>query len=103
MAPERITGLPYTVKSDTWSVGVTLMELAVGKFPFAKRGVGILDMLTRIVSKPSPRLPKSDAFPQILEDMLEKCLVKDPKDRPTPQELYVCRRLSSYRLLDNIR
>ena len=35
MAPERIQGSPYTVKSDVWSVGLTLMELAIGKFPFS--------------------------------------------------------------------
>ncbi|KAI6856709.1 MAP kinase, partial [Hortaea werneckii] len=35
MAPERIQGGAYTVKSDVWSVGLTLMELAIGKFPFS--------------------------------------------------------------------
>lgn len=100
MAPERIQGSPYTVKSDVWSVGLTIMELAIGKFPFAPDSEsadddedggpqGILDLLQQIVLEPSPRLPKSDAFPQILEDMITKCLLKDPKQRPTPQELYV--------------
>jgi len=98
MAPERIQGSPYTVKSDVWSVGLTLMELAIGKFPFAGSGdddeeaggpQGILDLLQQIVLEPSPKLPKSDAFPSILEDMIAKCLMKDPKDRPTPKELYV--------------
>ena len=98
MAPERIQGSPYTVKSDVWSVGLTLMELAVGKFPFSVENddedpdeagpQGILDLLQQIVLEPSPKLPKSDAFPQILEDVIAKCLMKDPKDRPTPQELY---------------
>lgn len=103
MAPERIQGSPYTVKSDVWSVGLTLLELAVAKFPFApdndangddEDGAGppsILDLLQQIVLEPSPKLPKSDAFPQILEDMITKCLMKEPAQRPTPQELYVCR------------
>ena len=97
MAPERIQGSPYTVKSDVWSVGLTLMELAIGKFPFAGSGdddeaggpQGILDLLQQIVLEPSPKLPKSDAFPSILEDMIAKCLMKDPAERPTPKELYV--------------
>jgi len=99
MAPERIQGSPYTVKSDVWSVGLTLMELAIGKFPFsvddeddddedAGGPQGILDLLQQIVMEPSPQLPKSDAFPQILEDVVAKCLMKDPKQRPTPQEIY---------------
>ncbi|KAK5164806.1 MAP kinase kinase (MEK) [Saxophila tyrrhenica] len=101
MAPERIQGSPYTVKSDVWSVGLTLMELAIGKFPFSvdnddedgEEGdtagpQGILDLLQQIVLEPAPKLPKSDAFPQILEDVIAKCLMKIPEERPTPQELY---------------
>lgn len=99
MAPERIQGSPYTVKSDVWSVGLTLMELAIGKFPFGSSNdddddeaggpQGILDLLSQIVLEPAPKLPKSDAFPLILEECIDKCLLKDPKERPSPKELYV--------------
>jgi mitogen-activated protein kinase kinase len=34
--PERIQGAQYTVKSDVWSMGVSLIELALGRFPFAE-------------------------------------------------------------------
>ncbi|KAK0741163.1 kinase-like domain-containing protein [Schizothecium vesticola] len=97
MAPERIQGEKYTVKSDVWSFGLTIMELAIGKFPFAaseqlsdaeSAPAGILDLLQQIVHEPAPRLPKSDAFPQILDDMIQKCLYKTPEKRPTPQELF---------------
>lgn len=101
MAPERIQGAQYTVKSDVWSVGLTLLELAIGKFPFNSDNAdepggpqGILDLLQQIVLEPAPRLPKSDAFPSILEDMITKCLMKDPALRPTPQELYVSFKLN---------
>jgi mitogen-activated protein kinase kinase len=97
MAPERIQGEKYTVKSDVWSFGLTIMELAIGKFPFGSEHLseddgapaGILDLLQQIVHEPAPRLPKSDAFPSILEDMIQRCLYKVPDERPTPQELYV--------------
>ncbi len=100
MAPERIQGAKYSVKSDVWSVGLTLMELAIGRFPFdasesaagdrASAGpMGILDLLQQIVHEPAPKLPKSDAFPPILEDMIQKCLVKEPEQRPTPEMLFV--------------
>lgn len=97
MAPERIQGSPYTVKSDVWSVGLTLMELAIGKFPFsienddddeAAGPQGILDLLQQIVLEPAPKLPKSDAFPSILEDVIAKCMMKNPEERPTPKELF---------------
>jgi len=98
MAPERIQGHKYTVKSDVWSFGLSIMELAIGKFPFDASEqlsdgdgapAGILDLLQQIVYEPAPRLPKSEAFPPILEDMIQKCMAKGPEDRPTPQELYV--------------
>lgn len=102
MAPERIQGGAYTVRSDVWSVGLTVMELAVGRFPFdtsesaagdrASAGpMGILDLLQQIVHESAPKLPKSDAFPPILHDFVGKCLLKKSEERPTPRELYVCR------------
>lgn len=100
MAPERIQGGKYSIKSDVWSVGLTLMELAIGRFPFdnsdtaagdrASAGpMGILDLLQSIVHEPAPKLPKSDAFPLILHQMIQKCLLKLPEERPSPRELYV--------------
>ncbi|KAL2206046.1 kinase-like protein [Sarocladium strictum] len=97
MAPERIQGEKYTVKSDVWSFGLTIMELAIGKFPFGASEAlsdgdgapaGILDLLQQIVHEPAPKLPKSDAFPSILDDMIQRCLYKEPESRPTPQELF---------------
>ena len=100
MAPERIQGAKYSIKSDVWSVGLTLMELAIGRFPFdasdaaagdrASAGpMGILDLLQQIVHEPAPRLPESDAFPPYLHDMVGKCLLKNPDERPTPRQLFV--------------
>lgn len=111
MAPERIKGSPYTVRSDVWSVGLTVMELAIGKFPFdasdssagdrASAGpMGILDLLQQIVHEPAPSLPKSDAFPRILHNFVDKCLLKKSEERPTPRELYVC--LSDVRIYTSL-
>lgn len=40
MAPERIdpefSHKGYDVRSDVWSLGITLMEVATGKFPYPK-------------------------------------------------------------------
>lgn len=99
MAPERIQGGAYTVRSDVWSVGLTIMELAIGRFPFdasdsaagdrASSGpMGILDLLQQIVHEPAPKLPKSEAFPAILDEFVAKCLLKNPDERPSPRQLY---------------
>ena len=36
MSPERIQGSRYTVKSDVWSLGITLLELGAGRGPWGK-------------------------------------------------------------------
>lgn len=101
MAPERIKGAQYSVKSDVWSLGLSLLELAIGRFPFDADGssagtrasagpMGILDLLQKIVNEPAPRLPKNAAFPRSLELMIEHCLIKDPDRRPSPEDLLVC-------------
>ena len=62
MAPERITGQSYTITSDVWSLGVTLLEVAQHRFPFPADGTemqpkaGLIDLLTYIVRQPMPKL-----------------------------------------------
>lgn len=62
MAPERITGQSYTITSDVWSTGVTLLEVAQHRFPFPADGTemqpraGLIDLLTYIVRQPVPTL-----------------------------------------------
>lgn len=62
MAPERITGQSYTITSDVWSTGVTLLEVAQHRFPFPADGTemqpraGLIDLLTYIVRQPVPKL-----------------------------------------------
>ena len=62
MAPERITGQSYTITSDVWSLGVTLLEVAQHRFPFPADGTemqpraGLIDLLTYIVRQPIPKL-----------------------------------------------
>ncbi|KAF3940303.1 PAK-2p27 [Dactylella cylindrospora] len=97
MSPERIQGGKYTVKSDVWSFGLTIMELALGRFPFGTDGgsadkrassgpMGILDLLQSIVNEPPPALPEGK-YPEALTDFCNKCLAKNPDDRLSPAEL----------------
>lgn len=56
-------GSPYSVKSDVWSIGITLMELGLGKFPFASsdgRSLAIFELLQYIVNEPVPTLPEGE-------------------------------------------
>ncbi|CRK09675.1 hypothetical protein BN1708_002237 [Verticillium longisporum] len=92
MAPERITGQSYTITSDVWSTGVTLLEVAQHRFPFPADGTemqpraGLIDLLTYIVRQPIPKLKDepdvtwSDNF----KYFIECCLEKDPTRRASP-------------------
>lgn len=88
MSPERIMGSPYSVKSDVWSLGISLMELALARFPFPPDGnaLSIFELLQHIVNEPVPSFPPNK-FPDILTDFVDKCLVKDVKLRATPSDL----------------
>jgi mitogen-activated protein kinase kinase len=98
MAPERIQGESYTIKAEMWSFGLTIIELAIGEFPYhfapdpddiTGEEVNILNVLDHITRDPVPRLPESDVFPDILHQMVEKCMQRDPRHRSNPVELYV--------------
>jgi mitogen-activated protein kinase kinase len=58
MKPERIQGAQYTVKSDVWSLGISLIELALGRFPFSEDDSGDSD-LSDLEGTLSPQRPGS--------------------------------------------
>ncbi|KAF2001818.1 Pkinase-domain-containing protein [Amniculicola lignicola CBS 123094] len=94
MAPERITGQSYTITSDVWSLGVTLLEVAQHRFPFPADGTemnpraGLIDLLTYIVRQPIPKLkdePESGIrWSENFKYFIECCLEKEPPRRATP-------------------
>lgn len=85
MSPERIQGAAYSVKGDVWSLGLMLVELATGKFPFGSGAMSVLDLLQLIVREPAPTLA-SHLFPA-LSLTVSQCLKKDPTERASLQEL----------------
>jgi mitogen-activated protein kinase kinase 1 len=75
LQPERIQGKSYSVYSDIWSFGLTVLELAIGEFPYqmsmaaenaaaAAEGdgqgneqLGFWELLDFIVEQPAPKPP----------------------------------------------
>ncbi|KAJ1506296.1 MAP kinase kinase (MEK) [Coelomomyces lativittatus] len=90
MSPERIKGESYSVQSDVWSLGITLMELAIGRFPFPEGDepvqLAVFELLEYIVNEEVPRLPKG-IFSEPFEKFVHVCLTKDSNKRPTPSQL----------------
>lgn len=84
MAPERIDpmGNPgqYDIRSDVWSLGISMIELATGTFPYNTWGTPF-EQLKQVVKDDPPRLP-GGKFSAEFEDLIERCLQKDYKQRP---------------------
>ena len=89
MAPERIDpqrARGYDVRSDIWSLGITLIELSTGQFPYRKWN-SVFDQLQQVVHGDPPRLEPKDKHTQrtfSLEfvNFVNTCLIKDETQRP---------------------
>ncbi|TFK23952.1 kinase-like protein [Coprinopsis marcescibilis] len=93
MAPERIRGESrvlygaYTVSSDVWSLGLSIIELGLGRYPYPPETYSnVFAQLTAIVHGPPPCLP-SGPPPSSLEDWVNRCMKKEPLERATYKEL----------------
>lgn len=74
--PERIQGESqnnlgtYTVSSDVWSLGLSIVELAMGRYPYPPETYSnVFAQLTAIVHGPPPELP--DGFSPIAVSFVE--------------------------------
>ncbi|WVF68001.1 hypothetical protein IAT40_002763 [Kwoniella sp. CBS 6097] len=92
MAPERIKSETanqnptYTVSSDVWSVGLSIVELAKGCYPYPPETYSnVFAQLQAIVNGAAPTLPKG--YSDDANDFVAKCLEKDPNRRPTYAQL----------------
>jgi len=80
MSPEQAQGLPVDNRSDVFSLGILLYEMATGERPF--RGQTNLSVLSSIL-KDSPRSVSElrDDIPRPLARMIQRALEKRPEDR----------------------
>jgi len=87
MAPERIDpqrAKGYDVRSDVWSLGITLIELATGKFPYPKWN-SVFEQLTQVVHGDPPQLTNDNhrtIFTIEFINFVNLCLMKDESVRP---------------------
>ncbi|WFC95026.1 mitogen-activated protein kinase kinase [Malassezia brasiliensis] len=115
MAPERIKSDPrskdttYTTASDVWSLGLTLVEVAKGAYPYPPETfTNVFAQLQAIVDGDAPELPTPSTVPITItsptgapielelgtctygadaRDFVAQCLRKIPEQRPSYAEL----------------
>ncbi|OKL64184.1 hypothetical protein UA08_01006 [Talaromyces atroroseus] len=96
MAPERIagggmqssgaTGGTYSVQSDVWSLGLSVIECAKGRYPYPPETyTNIFSQLHEIVHGEPPTMP--DDFSDNAHAFVRACLDKNPNNRPSYAQL----------------
>ncbi|MGV9564883.1 serine/threonine-protein kinase [Streptomyces sp. NPDC003480] len=82
VAPESAEGRPQTSAVDIYGAGILLYELVTGRPPFA--GGTALEVLHQHLSA-EPRRPST--VPDPLWTVIERCLRKNPDERPSAENL----------------
>ena len=72
------------LKSDVWALGISVIEMAEGKNPFA--GMTSAKIMNLVLNKSPPSL-SSSGWSSDLVDFVKKCLVKDVKKRASVDDL----------------
>nr|XP_039260160.1 uncharacterized protein LOC120336531 [Styela clava] len=85
MAPEVITSEGHGPKSDIWSIGCTVFEMATKKPPLRDKEPYQAMYYIGDGNK-MPELPRPQ-FSRSAVDFVRKCLIRKPDDRPTANEL----------------
>lgn len=107
MSPERLEGAHYGVMSDIWSLGLSLVEMAVGRYPIPPpsdedidnlfkedpqgnrsrpegygcyKGLAIFELMEWIVNESPPTLPRAH-FSAEFCDFIDRCLKKSTSER----------------------
>ena len=84
IAPEVFEGRRGK-KSDVWSLGITLIEMAEGKNPFADCN-SEEEVKDRVCNRMPPKLPEERWSFQFV-DFVANCLLQDVDERASASEL----------------
>ena len=80
MSPEQASGLPADFRSDQFSFGSLIYEMATGQRPFRRRTGG--ETLAAIIQdEPTPATSLIPKLPVALGTVIRRCMAKEPEKR----------------------
>lgn len=83
--PEQIVGKPQDARSDLFSLGIVLYEMVTRQRPFDADS--LQGICTRVLSStPLPPSHANRSLPAAFDDIVARCLAKDPAGRYTSAE-----------------
>ncbi|KAH9412800.1 Dual specificity mitogen-activated protein kinase kinase 3 [Dermatophagoides pteronyssinus] len=95
MAPERLVPNQkgYNIRSDVWSLGLTLLEIATGKFPYPTND--LFKQIKSVYEDDPPKLPEGK-YSQEFHYLIGECLKKEHQERPNYEQLLEMDFLKTY-------
>ena len=87
MSPERLNGLNYDKSADIWSVGIMMVELWTGQYPFSHCCTTPVELVSELEHLDFETLLGNSKFPRRMQRFVGSMLALEPQDRPSASEL----------------
>ncbi|GAB5371410.1 hypothetical protein AAMO2058_001577500 [Amorphochlora amoebiformis] len=88
LSPERIgagEGTKFSFPTDIWAIGLSLIYCAIGKLP--TQTSNFFELVNALENEAAPSLWEYKKFSKDFCDFIDKCMIKDPKERWTARAL----------------